>query len=207
MPPDSPKRRQRLSQQLVRRRYIFVRAKVDTTTPVAANDGSAPPFDEIFLVHYESTVRVLFRLVGSTARAEELAGDLFLKLYRRPLQSGTHHNIGAWLYRAAVRVGLDELRASARRTRREEAALVPVAVEGPLNRLLREERASKVRATLAALKRQHAELLALHASDLSYQEIADAMRLNPASIGTLLNRAKQAFAREFRARYGEETPS
>jgi hypothetical protein len=39
----------------------------------------------------------------------------------------------------------------------------------------------RVRVTLAALKRKHAELLALHASDLSYREIADAMRLNPAS--------------------------
>ena len=186
---------------------MFVRANVDRTTPAAANDGAAAPFDEIFLIHYESTVGVLFRLVGSTARAEELASDLFLKLYRRPLQPGTRHNIRAWLYRAAVRVGLDELRASARRTRREEAAPIPIAVEGPLNQLLREEQARKVRETLAALKVQYAKLLALQASDLSYRDIADAMCLNPASVGTLLSRAKQAFEREYRSRYGEETTS
>jgi DNA-directed RNA polymerase specialized sigma24 family protein len=73
-----------------------------------------------------------------------------------------------------------------------------------LDQLLAEERARKVRTTLAVLKRQHAEILALHASDLSYREIADAMRLNPAPAGTLLSRAKQVFEREYRSRYGEE---
>jgi RNA polymerase sigma-70 factor (ECF subfamily) len=182
-----------------------VRADWDEAISMTEDDRSATSFDEIFLAHYEPTVRVLFRLIGSMARAEELAGDVFLKLYRQPLPSGQNHNTGAWLYRAAVRVGLDELRASARRMRREEAAPRPTAAEGPLDQLLKEEQARKVRITLAALKRQHAELLTLFASDVSYREIAEALRLNPASVGTLLSRAKQAFEREYRSRYGEET--
>src|SRR5579864_6709804 len=102
-----------------------VSADLDETISMTEGGRSAASFDEIFLAHYEATVRVLFRLIGSMARAEELAGDVFLKLYRQPLPSGKAHNPGAWLYRAAVRVGLDELRASARRMRREEAAPRP----------------------------------------------------------------------------------
>lgn len=112
--------------------------------------------------------------------------------------------MGAWLHRAAVRLGIDELRATARPLRREQAAPLPTAVEDPLNQLLTQELAKKVRFTLAALKREQAEILALQASDLSYREIAEVMSLNPA-VGTILSRAKQAFEREYRSRYGEET--
>lgn len=178
-----------------------------TTTSNSAGLGPAQAFDEIFLLHHASTVRVLYRLVGSPERAEELASDLFLKLYRRPLPDSKAHNLGAWLYRSAVRLGLDDLRASARRRRREGIAPGAAAGKGPLDQLLRDEQARKVRATLAALGRKHAGLLTLHASDLSYRDIADAMRLNPASVGTLLSRAKQAFEREYRSRYGEDIPS
>jgi RNA polymerase sigma-70 factor (ECF subfamily) len=183
-----------------------VRVGLGRTIPVNIGTRAAPEFDEVFLVHYRSTVRVLCRLVGNTARAEELADDLFLRLYRRPLPPGKSHNMGAWLYRAAVRLGLNELTASTRRRNRENAAPAPNPVHGPLEQMLKEERAANVRATLAGLKRKHAELLTLHASDLSYGEIADAMRINPSSVGTLLKRAKQAFEREYRARFGEEPP-
>ena len=73
-----------------------------------------------------------------------------------------------------------------------------------MDQLLKAEQARKVRLTLAALKRQNAEILVLYASDVSYREIADAMHLNPASVGTLLSRAKQAFEKEYRSRYGKE---
>lgn len=177
----------------------------DATISGAARTSATIAFDKIFMAHHASTVRVIYRLVGNAERAEELASDLFLKLYRSPLPPSTAHNIGAWLYRSAVRLGLDELRASARRRRREEAAPGVLAGEGPLDQLLRDEQARKVRTTLAALRRKHAELLTLHAGDLSYREIAEVMSLNPASVGTLLSRAKQAFEREYRTRYGEES--
>ena len=64
-----------------------VRANLQTAIHVEEDDRSAPAFDEMFLAHYEPTVRILCRLVGSTARAEELAADLFLKLYHRPLRA------------------------------------------------------------------------------------------------------------------------
>jgi RNA polymerase sigma-70 factor (ECF subfamily) len=56
---------------------------------------------------------------------------------------------------------------------------------------------------LAALATRQAELLLLRGDGLSYQDIAETLELNPASVGTLLSRAQQAFRKEYVKRYGE----
>jgi DNA-directed RNA polymerase specialized sigma24 family protein len=65
-------------------------------------------FEAIFRVHYERIARVIARVVGDPGRAEELAVEVFLKLWRCP-QSNSD-KVAGWLYRSAVRKGLDELR-------------------------------------------------------------------------------------------------
>jgi RNA polymerase sigma-70 factor (ECF subfamily) len=54
------------------------------------------------------------------------------------------------------------------------------------------------------MKKRQAEVLVLHSHGLSYEELASTLDLNPASVGTLLSRALQAFRKEYIERYGEE---
>ena len=56
---------------------------------------------------------------------------------------------------------------------------------------------------LASLEAKQAELLLLRSNDLSYQEVAAALDLNPSSVGTLLSRAQAAFRKEYVKLYGE----
>src|SRR5512135_2439813 len=71
----------------------------------------------IFQAHYERIARVIARVLRDPSRAEELAVEVFLKWSRNPGAQG--ENAQAWLYRAAVRAGLDELRRESRRAQRE----------------------------------------------------------------------------------------
>lgn len=57
---------------------------------------------------------------------------------------------------------------------------------------------------LAALRPRQAEMLLLRLEDLSYEELASALDLNPASVGTLLSRAQEAFRKEYIKKYGEQ---
>jgi RNA polymerase sigma-70 factor (ECF subfamily) len=66
--------------------------------------------------------------------------------------------------------------------------------EGPLTLLLRQERIAEVRDVLAKLKVDKAQLLLLHHSGLTYQEIAQAMQMNVHSVGTKLARAEAEFS-------------
>ena len=56
---------------------------------------------------------------------------------------------------------------------------------------------------LASLKTRDAELLLLRNDGHTYDEIAEILDLNAASVGTLLSRAQQAFRKEYIKRYGD----
>lgn len=181
-----------------------------TITEMADADDSAAPrgwtesaFEAIFTQHYARLVAVLFRLVGDRARAEELADDVLWKLYRKALPREMIPHLQGWLYKTATRLGLDALRARARRARYEHAAVTDAgpadpAAASPLGDVLRSEQCEQVRRILSQLKPAQAEMLILRSSGLSYKEIGQALGVKETSVGTLLNRAEAEFEKLYR---------
>jgi RNA polymerase sigma-70 factor, ECF subfamily len=157
-------------------------------------------FEAFFHAHYQRTARVIARLVGDHSRAEDLAAEAFWKLWRTPRAHGG--NAGGWLYRTAVRLGLNELRSGRRRERYEAMAGDPPDLLTPEEEHAAAEEREQVRQILAALSDRQAELLILRSSGLTYDELAAALSLNPASVGTLISRAQQAFRKEYTKHYG-----
>ncbi len=162
--------------------------------------------ETIFHAQYERIARVIAGVIRDPARAEELAVEVFLKWERTPKAQGD--GAEGWLYRTAVRMGLNELR---RRTLRSRCELLLQFVTSgraggspPDELFATHEQQQRVRLVLTVIEPRQAELLLLRSNDFSYRELASALNLNPASIGTLLSRALQAFRKEFVRRYGEE---
>jgi RNA polymerase sigma-70 factor (ECF subfamily) len=165
--------------------------------------GEAPfDFEATFRAQYARIARVIARVVRDPARSEELAVEVFLKLWRSPSAQGDKAE--GWLYRVAVRKALDELRRQTRRARYERLFGFGAKVANPEEIHAASEGQQRVRLVLALIDRRQAELLLLRGHDLSYDELAAALGLNPASIGTLLSRAQQAFRKEYVRRYGQE---
>jgi DNA-directed RNA polymerase specialized sigma24 family protein len=102
-------------------------------------------------------------------------------------------------------IALDPAEAGAAGDNRIAAAVEALFREhyGRIAGMLAEERRQRVRAVLGALKPREAQLLLLRASGLAYRELAGALGVEPASVGTMLARAEAEFERRFRARYGE----
>jgi RNA polymerase sigma-70 factor (ECF subfamily) len=165
-------------------------------------------FDVVFREHYPRVVALLARLTGDRGQAEEIAADVFCKVSQRGAAVLDRHDPAPWIYRVATNAGLDALRSNARRRRREETAGAEKLRSQPrhtaLDAVLREERCARVREVLGSLKPRDAQLLLLRAEGLAYRELADALDLNPASVGTLLARAEAEFERRYRARYGDD---
>ncbi len=159
-------------------------------------------FETVFHAHYERIARAIFRIVRDPARAEELAVDVFWKFWRTPRAHGDR--AGGWLYRAAIRTALNDLRRHARAARNERLSDAIPASATPEEARAAQEQQEHVREVLAALPARQAELLLLRNSGLSYDEVASALGLNPASVGTLLSRAQQAFRKEYISRHGEQ---
>src|SRR5690242_5835032 len=73
--------------------------------------------ERIFRLHYTRLAQVIARVVRDPARAEELAVEVCLKWSRQ--RTAEPEDAERWLYRAAVRSGLNELRHQVRRSRYE----------------------------------------------------------------------------------------
>jgi RNA polymerase sigma-70 factor (ECF subfamily) len=172
--------------------------------PAAVSRGHDREIEEAFRQNYGRLARVIARVVGDRPRAEEIAVDAFLKWWRQTGARGA--GAGKWLYRVAVRLAIDELRRDARRARYVRSAPVanPPATPEDVTALGDEQR--RVRAVLATLSRRDAALLLLRSEGLAYQELAAALGLNPASVGTLISRAQRAFRTEYVRRYGPAHP-
>jgi RNA polymerase sigma-70 factor, ECF subfamily len=182
-------------------------SSVNTATALseAKSKDNALGIEAVFREQYPRVARIIARVVRDHARAEELAVEVFLKLWRNPKAQGDR--VEAWLYRVAVRMALDELRSRSRRWRYEtlfgllEKNMSPATPE-QIHRT-REER-ERVRLVLSLLDPRQAELLVLRSHGFRYEEVASILDLNPASVGTLLARAQQAFRKEYIRRYGHE---
>ncbi len=160
-------------------------------------------FEAIFREHYGRILRVVRRVLRPDSEAEEVCADVFLRLYRSGPGVAADGLVGGWLYRTATRASIDALRAHRRRgTEVEDDGGIQGEdpAEGPLTLLLRQELIGEVREVLAKLKVERAQLLLLRHSGLTYQEIAQAMRLDVHSVGTKLARAEA----EFSALYGRQ---
>jgi RNA polymerase sigma-70 factor (ECF subfamily) len=159
-------------------------------------------FEALFHAHHQRIARVIARVIRDPGRAEEIAVEVFWKFWRNPKAHG--ENAAGWLYRAAVRLSLNELRRHGRAVRNEGLSVIGPEPADPERVRAATEEQEHVRAVLAAIQPRQAELLLMRGTGLRYEEMATALELNPASIGTLISRAQQAFRKEYVRRYGEQ---
>lgn len=158
-------------------------------------------FNALFAAGYRRLARLLYRVTGDIGRAEEVASEAFWRLHCKPPAAET--NIEGWLYRTGLRLALDHLKKDRRRARYEALGSVFGFAASPHQVLEQTQERTRVRQVLSALKADQIALILLRAEGLSYAELAAALRLNSASVGTLLARAEEAFRKEYVHRYGQ----
>src|SRR5512133_1167135 len=155
-----------------------LKTKIDDT---ARAESGTLGFKALFLEHWPSVYRILRRLVGDPAEAEDLALEAFLRLYRQNQKQPEVQNAGGWLYQVATRLGLNSIRDWKCREQHElragRYALDGPAQLSPADILAQEEERQQVRHVLARMNERQSQLLILRYSGFSYQEIARALNL------------------------------
>ena len=193
----------KLSQNSSERCCTSVDALSEAFVEMKSSEGR-PDIEEVFHAQYGRIARVIAGVIRDAARAEELAVEVVLKWSRTV--KAQDENPEAWLYRAAVRLGLNELRHRTRRERHERffEFVRTRKMPTPEELFAVQEEQRRVDRVLGALEPRQAELLLLRIQGFSYEELASALNLNPGSVGTLLNRAQQAFQKEYTRRYEKQ---
>jgi RNA polymerase sigma-70 factor (ECF subfamily) len=151
--------------------------------------------DEIFRRDYRLVVGVAARVLGSRDQAEDVAQEVFLSFGRSSVPAGEARG---WLSVAAAHTALNLLRSGRRRASREEAVAASddAVVSDVAEAVVTLEARGLVRAALVRLPRTHAVALVLRHSGLSYADVAAALQLSPASVGTTVRRAESALRKE-----------
>ena len=165
-------------------------------------------FESQFKEYWAYVYRILKKLVGDPAEAEDLALETFLRLYQRSPIKDDGFQLGGWLYRVATNLGLRSIRSFKRREHYEiEAgrfALEEAPETRPAELHAQAEEQDLARRALAKMNERRSQLLILRYSGLSYKEIAEILGLSPTSIGPLLVRAEREFEVCYRALAQEE---
>jgi RNA polymerase sigma-70 factor (ECF subfamily) len=171
-------------------------------------DPGLPVFEKHFTEHWTSIYRLLARMLGDPAEAEDLALETFYRLFQRHPNPEQDFNVGGWLYRVATNLGLHSIRGLKRRQYYELAAvqdrIAGTPEDSPIEILDRKEENQRARRALAQMNPRQSQLLVLRYSGKEYKEIAQALNLSPASIGPLLLRAEREFEKCYRALEQEE---
>jgi RNA polymerase sigma-70 factor (ECF subfamily) len=156
-----------------------------------------------------STIRPLYRLCASysrsTAEAEELTQEVFLRLWQNLHQYRPGSNFMAWAWRVARNLVIDAHRRA--RKEREAAWLEPEvldrlpAVDDPEEDAQRRQRLRMVAIALRHLEPELSEIVVMRdLAGLSYQEIAAALELPLGTVKSRLNRARLELTEAVRRR-------
>lgn len=161
-------------------------------------------FQSIFRMYYPQIVRYIMRFVQEQAVAEDIAQEVFLKLYRA--NPGEIENISAWLIKTAITTSYNQLRQEKRRVLRETRELESERPISPSTeeRWLHLVEIEEVRAVLQELSERDRLLLLMKYSGYNYQEVAQAAEVESSSVGTLLARAKKRFREYYQRIRGQE---
>jgi RNA polymerase sigma-70 factor (ECF subfamily) len=172
--------------------------------PAARAAGENAAFEALFQQHWERLCRVLYSILGDWDEAEDLALETFVRLHRRP--PAETERLGGWLYRVATNQALNALRSRKRRQRYEQqAGFQALEIDTPDDPAVVFEQAQerqRARAALGMMKPRSAQMLILRHSGMSYAEVAGALDISPASVGTMLARAEKEFEQAYRKASG-----
>jgi RNA polymerase sigma-70 factor (ECF subfamily) len=140
----------------------------------AALNGRDGAFDVIVERHRRAVYKLCFRFVTNHEDASDLTQDVFLRAFRGLHRFRGQSSLATWFYRIAVNVCLNKVGAARLPTEPLDAREhVDQRHESAADRVLREERAARVRAAIAQLPRkQRAALILRSYHELSHQEIA-----------------------------------
>jgi RNA polymerase sigma-70 factor (ECF subfamily) len=166
--------------------------------------GNMAAFDHLMQKYRKPIIHFMFRMTRNQAVAEELAQEVFLRVYRSRETYRAEARFSTWLYRIATNLGVNH----ARDTRHERTAStiyldepdtetgtspdVADATPGAESGMLQRERMEAIREHVLALPERQRLGVLMHKYDgMDYKQIGEVLKLSESATKSLLFRAYQ----------------
>jgi RNA polymerase sigma-70 factor (ECF subfamily) len=208
LPPEPPIPTDLTPEQIEARRQAVARGDfsllTDAEVMLELRSGNMAAFDVLLAKYRRPIVHFMFRMVHNQAVAEELAQEVFLRIYRSRETYRAEARFSTWLYRIATNLGVNH----ARDTRHERSASTvyldepdaetgttpdvadstPSAEAG----ILRRERMNAIRQHVMALPERQKTAVLMHKYEgMDYKQIGEVLKLSESATKSLLFRAYQ----------------
>src|SRR5258705_9231696 len=173
--------------------------------------GDQAAWEQIVKQHWRKVFNVAYKFVGKHDQAEDLTQDIFLKIFKSLDTFDRRANFQTWLISISRNLCIDHYR-SVRKEREtidrdvDANELSPVSREiGPVAALEQRDRVMLLRQAMSALPETlRTAVLMRDIQELSYQEIADALRLPEGTVKSRINRGRTELARPIRKLRGDD---
>jgi RNA polymerase sigma-70 factor, ECF subfamily len=177
----------------------------DAAVMLRVRDGDMTGYEYLLTKYRKPMINFMYRMVRNQAIAEELAQEVFLRIYRSRATYRAEARFTTWLYRIATNLGVNYSRDSKHElaasnvyldapdpetgTRPDLADLTPNIEQD----ILRDERLQAIREQVQALpERQRIAVIMHKYQGLDYREIGTVLKLSESATKSLLFRAYQS---------------
>jgi RNA polymerase sigma-70 factor (ECF subfamily) len=178
-------------------------ARSDIQLMLAVKAGDEASFELLLRKYRTPLVNFLYRMVRDTAMAEDLAQEVFLRVYRAREQYAPSAKFTTWMFRIATNLALNARRDGRRRQLEvsmdqstddgeRDAPALEIANGQPTieHELVAQVRISAIRQAVEALpEKQRAAVLMHKYQEMDYDQIAKALGCSEAALKSLLFRA------------------
>jgi RNA polymerase sigma-70 factor, ECF subfamily len=174
----------------------------DAELMVAFQQGDSTAFEQLLDKYHRLIVNFIYKFVNNAAEAEELAQEVFLRIYRARNSYEPKARFAAWIYRIATNLGL---KAAGKKRRMSffsysnnshedpvfDAEVLRDPVPDAERQLISSELGQVIRRALGGLPpKERAALVLRRYEELSYREIAEIMDCTEAAVKTYIHRGK-----------------
>lgn len=171
----------------------------DTMMMLQAREGDTASLETLLAKHRRHLVHLLYRLVQNQAVAEELAQEVFLRVYLSRHRYEASAKFATWLNRIATNRALNWLR-DEKHARRSESleSVTPTGTRkqfqsgalGADSVMRREEMFAEIRGAVSALPERQRSAVVMHKYlEMDYVSIAEALSTTVPSVKSILFRA------------------
>jgi RNA polymerase sigma-70 factor, ECF subfamily len=194
-------------------------ARTDVQLMLDVKAGDDASFDFLLQKYRSPLVNFLYRMVRDTATAEDLAQEVFLRVYRARKQYSPSAKFTTWMFRIATNLALNSLRDN--RYRKMETSIdapqsneedsVPRELPAREMRidehLLEQNRCDFIRRAIGTLPEKQRVAVLLHKyEEMDYAEIARILECSESALKSLLFRAYETLRVQLAPLVGQQAP-
>lgn len=168
-------------------------------------EGDSSAFDEIFKRHKVNTINLAFRFVRSREAAEDIAQDVFIKIYEGKVKYDPKSKFTTWLYRVTVNASIDFIRRrkfTSVSLDEENHDLKDTRSSSPSSVLREEEIKALVRREIDRLPEKfRSPILLYQFEEMPQQEIAKILGITEKAVERRLYHAKELLRERLKGLY------